>query len=90
LPNLSINKDVDSVQQVAKFFAERLNQALDDLDVPAGSRERAASLAKLIDIPKPQAWSLIDGHLVPDDDLLQQLADVLEVDAQWLLVGTRN
>lgn len=73
------------MQQIAKQFAEHLNKTLDDLDIPTNNRERSVILSKMLDIPKQQAWSLLEGHLVPDDSLLQKIATELEVEADWLL-----
>ncbi|MDR3477023.1 MAG: hypothetical protein P4M14_03205 [Gammaproteobacteria bacterium] len=73
------------MQQLAKHFAEQLNKALDDLDVPIATRERAAAFSKMLDIPKPQANSMLEGHMVPDDELLQRIATELEVEPTWLL-----
>jgi transcriptional regulator with XRE-family HTH domain len=73
------------VQQIAKHFAEQLHKALDDLGVPIATRERAAALSKMLDIPKPQANSLLEGHMIPDNELLEQIATELEVEPNWLL-----
>lgn len=72
-------------QKIAKHFSEQLNRALDDLDVPILMRERASALCKMLDIPKQQAYSLLEGHAVPDDELLQRIAMELEVEPEWLL-----
>lgn len=73
------------MQQIAKQFAARLNKILDDLGMPVPPRERALSLSKMLDIPKHQAWGLIDGHITPDADLLERLASELDVDAHTLM-----
>lgn len=67
-----------------KHFAARLNQCLDETGAPANVRERAAILSKMLDISKQQAWSLLEGHQLPDADLLQQIATEFEVDGTWL------
>lgn len=72
------------MQQSAKHFAEQLNKTLDDLGMPSNTRERAAILSKMLHIPKQQAWSFVEGHAVPDGDLLQKMASELEVSADWL------
>ena len=77
------------MQQIAKYFAVQLNKALDDLGVPVAARERVAAFSKMMDIPKPQANSLLDGHLIPDDDLLQRIATELEVEPEWLQAGKK-
>jgi hypothetical protein len=67
-----------------KHFAERLNNCLDDNGAPAQVRERAVILNRMLDISKQQAWSLLEGHQLPNSDLLQRIANEFEVDAQWL------
>lgn len=65
-------------------FAQRLNSCLDDMGAPAHVRERAAVLSKMLNIPRQQAWSLLEGHQIPDHDFLHQIALEFEVDADWL------
>ena len=67
----------------AKQFAQRLNHCLDETDAPASVRERAVILSKMLDIPKQQAWSLIEGHILPDAPLLERIAEEFEVDPKW-------
>jgi len=78
------------VQQKAKGISARLNQCLDELDVPEHPRERAAILSKMLDIPRQQAWGLVEGTLIPDDALLQHIADELEVEIEWLVTGEKK
>ena len=68
----------------AKYFAQRLNDCLSHTDAPTQMRERAAILSKMLDIPKQQAWGLLEGQQMPDQALLQKIADEFEVDAKWL------
>lgn len=70
--------------QSAKHFAERLNHCLDDMGVPAQVRDRATVLSKMLNIPKQQAWSLLEGHQIPDHELMQLIATEFEVDPNWL------
>lgn len=71
------------VPQSAKHFAEQLNKALDDMGVPSG-RERPTILGKMLHIPKQQAWSFLEGHVVPDENLLRQMASELDVSVDYL------
>ena len=73
------------MQHGAKRFTERLNQCLDETDAPAQVRERAVILSKLIDIPKQQAWALLEGHQLPDQALLEKIAAEFEVEPDWLI-----
>lgn len=72
------------VQKSARSFAERLNKCLDDIEAPAASRERAAILSKMLDIPKHHAWGLVEGHQPPDQALLEKIANEFDVDPHWL------
>lgn len=73
------------MQQSAKHFAERLNKCLDDMDAPISTRDRAVILSKMLDIPKQQAWSMLEGHQMPGQELLHKIANEFEVDSKWLL-----
>ena len=70
--------------QGAKHFAERLNSCLDETNAPMQIRERAVILSKLFGIPKHQAWNFLEGHQIPNSDLLQQIAKEFDVDSKWL------
>lgn len=67
-----------------RVFSERLHHCLDDTDAPASVRERAAILSKMIDIPRQLAWSLLDGHQIPDHNTIEKIAGEFEVDPLWL------
>lgn len=73
------------MQQNPKHFAERLNSCLDDLDLPINMRERSAILSKMLHIPKQQAWAILEGQILPSDDLIELLATELEVEPNWLV-----
>lgn len=68
------------MQQNAKQLANQINKTLSDLGAPINSRERATILSKMLDIPKQQAWSLLEGHIYPDDLLLKKISSELEID----------
>jgi hypothetical protein len=68
----------------AKEFAEKLNRCLDESDAPAPVRERASILSKMLDIPKQQAWSILEGQLLPEHSIVQRIAVEFEVDLKWL------
>ena len=65
-------------------FNQRLNHCLDQVDAPKNPRERANVLSKILDIPKHEAWTLLEGHHRPDDKLLENIANEFEVDTTWL------
>ncbi|HEX2548690.1 MAG TPA: hypothetical protein VHM20_02595 [Gammaproteobacteria bacterium] len=67
------------MQQNAKQLAIQINKSLNELGVPINSRERALILSKMLDIPKQQAWGLLEGHALPDDILLKRIESELEI-----------
>lgn len=72
------------MQHSAKQFAEKLNQLLDDMDVPSGIRERSVIFSKMLNIPKQQGWAILEGQIIPDQDLLTKIA--AELDASRLVI----
>lgn len=68
-----------------KRFSERLNKELDNIGVPEETSERIEILAKLIKVPKFKAEALLNGITGPDKELLNALAQELEVNADWLV-----
>lgn len=69
----------------AKHFADRLNQCLDDTGAPTSLRERSTILSRMLDIPKHQAWILLEGQQLPDTALLEKIAKEFEVEINWLI-----
>jgi hypothetical protein len=76
------------VTYTAKEFAAKLHKCLDESDAPSLLRERAGILSKMLDIPRQQAWSILEGQLIPEHSLLQRIAAEFEVDVKWLC-GTK-
>lgn len=76
------------MQQKAKNLSDALNQALDELEAPENIRERSIILSKMLPITKQQAWALLEGHTIPDDDILALISSELEIDVAALGLGT--
>lgn len=68
-----------------RFFLERLNSELDHIDFPQLLDERLDAFSKLMNIPRFQAETILSGHVPADEQLLQKIADELEVDVDWLV-----
>jgi hypothetical protein len=69
-----------------RLLSERLNEELDSIEVPKASTERIDALAKMIRIPKFTAGQLLDGSVNSNDDqMLEKLAQELEVSIDWLV-----
>ena len=69
----------------SRHFAERLNKCLDEVGATPEVRGRSAILSKMLQIPRQQAWKLLEGHEAPDEALLSQIAAEFEVDVDWLM-----
>ena len=68
-----------------KLFAERLNKELDSVGAPLRSDERIEVFSKLVKIPKFKAEAFLSGITVPDETLLNRIAEELEVNPLWLI-----
>ena len=73
------------MQQTTKQLANQINKSLDDLGVPANMRERSVIFSKMVHIPKQQGWGILEGQILPSDELLEKIAMELEVESKWLL-----
>ncbi len=68
-----------------KQFSERLNKELDGIGVPVHNAERVEVFAKLIKVPRFKAEAFLNGITLPDSNLLNCIADELEVNVDWLV-----
>lgn len=70
---------------IHRVFAERLNQALDAIEAPEIASERINALHLLIKVPKFKAAALLNGEIIPDEVLLNSMAEEFDISADWLL-----
>lgn len=68
-----------------KTLAVQLNKQLDGLGITTMKRQRVAILSKILDIPRQDAWSLLDGNTVSSTDVLKRVAVEFDID-----VGSRH
>lgn len=73
------------IKMTNKVFSERLNRELDNIGLPQLEQERIEAFARLIKTPKFKAESILHGELIPNPELLQQIASELEVSVDWLM-----
>ncbi|WP_028387953.1 hypothetical protein [Legionella fairfieldensis] len=73
-----------------KQFAERLNKELDAIDVPQRLDERIAVFSKLLKIPKFKAEAFLNGITLPEQALLNRLAEEFDVNPDWLSGKTQQ
>ncbi len=67
-----------------KVFSERFNRELTLLDLPEDTAEKIKAVSKVFDVSRHLANAMILGHLVPSDEQLDKIAEILEVCPQWL------
>lgn len=67
-----------------KVFADRLNQALDEIGAPTAIMERVEIFAKLLHVPRFKAEAILNGQMPLDPSLLKTIAEELEVSESWL------
>lgn len=67
------------------IFIERIHRSLDNIEMSFDSQERAAEFAKLFQLPLSTSRAILSGATFPSDELLNKIAEELEVDKTWLL-----
>jgi hypothetical protein len=73
------------VQLSTKKLAHEINKSLDEIGVPENSKERLAIFSRMLDIPRQQAWSLLEGQCIPDEKILEKIANELEIDPNTVI-----
>jgi hypothetical protein len=68
-----------------KHFTAKLHQQLDEIGLPEREDERIDAFAKLFHQPRFKAASILSGQMIPDQELLEKLANEFEVSVNWLL-----
>lgn len=71
------------VERQAKSFAERLNRALDELEMPADLREREVLLAKWLGITREKARVMLNGYSLPTESIYSKIVSELGVEPSW-------
>ncbi len=73
-----------------RVFSDRLNHELNEIGMPELFDERVESFAKVFKTPRFKAASILNGNILPDEDLLKRLSQELEVSEKWLLGEDRK
>jgi len=68
-------------------FAQRLNDALDNIDFPQLGAGRQARLAELLDVPASNVSHWLKGESFPRTSALIKLSDLTKTRSNWLLSG---
>ena len=70
-----------------KRFAERLNDALDNIQFPKLGSGRQSRLSELLGVPAPDVGHWLKGDSFPKTSALVKLSDLTKVRSNWLLSG---
>lgn len=68
----------------SKVFSQRFNRELSTLGFPEELAEKTKAVSKVFGISRHLANSLIFGHMLPEHEQLNKIAEILEVCPQWL------
>ncbi len=68
----------------SKVFSQRFNRELSLLGFPEDLAEKTKAVAKVFGVTRHLANAMIFGHMLPPDDQLDKIAEILEVCPQWL------
>lgn len=79
------NKKTTSSERMR--FAERLNDALDNIQFPKLGSGRQSRLAELLNVPVQDVGHWLKGDAFPRTSALVKLSDLTKVRSNWLLSG---
>jgi len=68
-------------------FAQRLNDALDNVQFPKLGAGRQSRLSELLDIPTADVGHWLKGESFPRTSSLVKLSDITKTRSNWLLSG---
>lgn len=68
----------------SKVFSQRFNRELSLLGFPEELAEKTKAVSKVFGVTRHLANAMIFGHLLPNSEQLDKIAEVLEVCPQWL------
>jgi len=67
-----------------KVFSQRFNRELSLLGFPDDLIEKTKAVSKVFGVTRHLANAMIFGHMLPPNDQLDKIAEILEVCPQWL------
>ncbi|MDP3706390.1 MAG: hypothetical protein Q8R24_10885 [Legionellaceae bacterium] len=67
-----------------KVFSQRFNRELSLMDLPEELAEKTKAIAKVFSVTRHMANAMIFGHMLPPEDQLDRIAEVLDVCPEWL------
>ncbi len=68
----------------SKVFSQRFNRELATLGFPEELTEKTKAVAKVFGVTRHLANAMIFGHILPNNEQLDKIGEILEVCPQWL------
>ncbi len=68
----------------SKVFSQRFNRELSLLGFPEDLAEKTKAVAKVFGVTRHLANAMIFGNMLPREEQLDKIAEILEVCPQWL------
>jgi hypothetical protein len=68
----------------SKVFSQRFNRELSALGFPEDLNDKVKAISKVFGVTRHLANSMIFGHMLPSQETLHAIAEILEVCPQWL------
>jgi hypothetical protein len=72
----------------SKVFSQRFNRELALLGFPEELTEKVKAVAKVFGVTRHLANAMIFGHMLPNHEQLDKIAEILEVCPKWLSGAT--
>ncbi len=67
-----------------KVFSQRFNRELSFMDLPDDLTEKTKAIAKVFSVTRHMANAMIFGNMIPPDNQLEKIAEILDVCPEWL------
>ncbi len=68
----------------SKVFSQRFNRELALMGLPEDINDKTKAVAKVFGVTRHFANAMIFGHVLPTDEQLDKIAEILEVCPSWL------
>lgn len=68
------------MRNTTTLLVKQINKSLDEFGVPTNEKERVIIFSKMLNISKQQAWNILEGYLIPKDELLDKIIIELEME----------
>lgn len=68
----------------SKVFSQRFNRELSLMGLPEEINEKTKAVAKVFSVTRHLANAMIFGNMMPSDEQLDKIAEILEICPLWL------